>query len=81
MPILPLTLTAGLCLAFTFAIFLLREYARNRPAGAGRAALLPVGGESLTLAHARVPHDSAAHGCGCHTGDRAPCPGCLRRVD
>jgi hypothetical protein len=79
MPVVPLTLTISLCLVFTFVIFFLREHARGRVSSAERDSLLPLAEEDSRLAHAPVRRDSAPHGCGCHDGSRAPCPGCLRR--
>jgi hypothetical protein len=78
MPVVPLTLTISLCLVFTFIIFFLREHARGRVSSSERDSLLPLAEEAPRFAHAIVPHDSASHGCGCHDGSRAPCPGCLR---
>lgn len=79
MPVVPLTLTISLCLVFTFIVFFLREHARGRVSSAERDSLLPLAEEAPHLAHAPAPSDSAPHGCGCHDGSRAPCPGCLRR--
>jgi hypothetical protein len=79
MSVVPLTLTISLTLVFTFVIFFLREQTRGRISSAERDSLLPLAEENPRLAHARAPHDSAPHGCGCDDGSRAPCPGCLRR--
>ena len=81
MSVVPLTLTISLCLVFTFVVFFLREHARGRVSSAERDSLLPFAEETPlpTHAHATAPHDSAAHGCGCHDGSRPPCRGCLGR--
>lgn len=79
MPVVPLTLTISLCLVLTFIVFFLREHARGRVSSAERDSLLPLAEEESRLARAAAPTDSASHGCGCHDGSRAPCPGCLRR--
>ena len=79
MSVVPLTLTISLSLVFTFVVFFLREQARGRFSSAERDSLLPLAEENARLAHASLPHDSASHGCGCHDGTRAPCPGCLRQ--
>jgi hypothetical protein len=82
MNVVPLTLTISLCLVFTFVLFFLREHARGHLSSAERDSLLPLAEETPALAHARAPHDSAAHGqCDCSDGSRAPCPGRLRRED
>lgn len=79
MPVVPLTLTISLCLVLTFIVFFLREHARGRLSSAERDSLLPLAEEDSRLARVAAPADSAPHGCGCHDGSRAPCPGCLRR--
>lgn len=81
MAVVPLTLTISLCLVFTFVVFFLREHARGHLSSAERDSLLPLAEENPRLAHAPVARDSAEHGCGCHQGDREPCPGCLRRMN
>ena len=80
MAVVPLTLTISLCLVFTFVVFFLREHARGRLSSAERDSLLPLAEETPRLAHATAPTDTVPHGdCGCRTGHRTPCPGCLRR--
>lgn len=79
MPVVPLTLTISLSLVFTFVVFFLREQARGRLSSPERDSLLPLADEGVRLAQVRRPDDSAARGCGCHDGSRAPCPGCLKR--
>ena len=74
MSVVPLTLTISLCLVFTFIVFFLREHARGGIGGADRDSLLPLAEETPRLAAA---HDD--DGCGCRTGQRAPCAGCLRQ--
>ncbi len=84
-------ITGSLCLVFTFVVFFLREHSR-RFSNAERESLLHLAEEtprvvgSATLAadkpeHARHPHDHASGPCGCQSGHRAPCPGCLKRSD
>jgi hypothetical protein len=73
MSVVPLTLTISLCLVFTFIVFFLREHARGGIGGADRDSLLPLAEETPRLAPSRE-----ADGCGCRTGRRAPCAGCLR---
>jgi hypothetical protein len=86
MAVVPLTLTISLSLVFTFVVFFLREHARGRLSSAERDSLLPLAEESPRLARARQPAaDSGDHAedhdaCGCRTGRRAPCAGCLRRT-
>jgi hypothetical protein len=44
--------------------------------------LLPLADEGYRLAHAPVSHDATRHGnCGCKSGTRQPCPGCLEHGD
>ena len=78
MSVVPLTLTISLCLVFTFIVFFLSEHARGRVSSAERDSLLPLAEEEPRLAPGPVSLDSAAHGCGCHDGSRAPCAGCRR---
>ncbi len=89
MSVIPLTLTISLCLVFTFVIFFLREHGRQRFSSAESDALMPLADETPRLvpvrsgSRARHAHDHE-HGhedgaCGCRTGERPPCVGCLRR--
>jgi hypothetical protein len=85
MAAIPLTLAVSLSLVFTFIVFFLREHARGRLSSAERDSLLPLAEESPRLARAVAGSDEAHHGdradgdaCGCRTGRRAPCAGCLR---
>ena len=86
LPVIPLTITVSLCLVFTFVVFFLREHSR-RFSNAERESLLPLADETPRLAGRLTPaaaepahgHDHADDGCGCRTGRKAPCPGCLKR--
>ena len=88
MPVIPLTITVSLCLVFTFVIFFLRENSR-RFSNAERESLLPFNDETPRVAGAgtRATDDDGhdhAHGdsqCGCRSGPRDPCSGCLKRPD
>jgi hypothetical protein len=82
MAVVPLTLTISLCLVFTFVVFFIREQARGRLSSAERDSLLPLAEETPRLAHAQARLDTTPHdACGCHTGNRAPCSGCLQHAD
>lgn len=74
MSVVPLTLTISLCLVFTFVIFFLREYSRQRFTSAESEALLPLAEETPRLVSARAK--LATDPCGCRTGERPPCAGC-----
>lgn len=94
MAVIPLTLTISLCLVFTFVIFFLREQMRPRFGSSESDALLPLAEEGARPVTPRpagssssVPHDQVDedvddhdhdHECGCHSGRRAPCAGCLK---
>ena len=87
MPVIPLTITISLTLVFTFVMFFLFDHS-SRFRNPERESLLPLNEETPRVAgrrgttHARLghPHDHghAADGCGCHSGARPPCPGCLK---
>ena len=77
MAIVPLTLTISLCLVFTFVVFFLREHARGRLSSAERDSLLPLAEETPRP----VPAHHDDHDCGCRSGRRAPCAGCLKTRD
>ena len=88
MSVIPLTLTISLCLVFTFVIFFLREHGRQRFSSAESDALMPLADETPRLASVRrsanAHHDHGHghahdHACGCRSGERPPCAGCLRR--
>lgn len=89
MAVVPLTLTISLCLVFTFIVFFLREHARGRLSSAERDSLLPLAEESPLVAMAGRPphldrdrphpHHAANSACGCRSGVRAPCAGCVKR--
>ncbi len=87
MDVIPLTLTASLCLVFTFVIFFLREQSRTRFRSAESDAVLPFAEETGRIVAPRqslvsreatvvVAHDD--HACGCRSGIRPPCQGCLK---
>ncbi len=80
MAIVPLTLTISLCLVFTFVVFFLREHARGRLSSAERDSLLPLAEETPRLVPAHHDDDDD-HDCGCRSGRRAPCAGCLKTRD
>ena len=73
MPVIPLTITVSLCLVFTFVVFFIRENAR-RFSNAERESLLPLGEETPRLAGLVDSEED----CGCRTGERDPCSGCLK---
>lgn len=96
MSVVPLTLTISLGLVFTFIVLFLREHQRGARSCAERDSLLPLGEETPRLAPGRAVsapteparpadhHDDHAHeseACGCRSGRRAPCAGCLKRAD
>lgn len=84
MTVIPLTLAISLCLVFTFVIFFLREYSRQRFSSAESDALLPLAEETPVPAgrsagrRLPLPIQHAHHeaGCGCRDGTRVPCSGC-----
>lgn len=78
MSVIPLTLTISLCLVFTFVIFFLRETSRRRYSSAERNALMPLADETPRVVKERHHHAHDDHECGCRSGKRAPCPGCLK---
>ena len=78
MSVIPLTLTISLCLVFTFVLFFLKEYGRERFSSAESDALLPLADETPKLATARTA-GGEGDPCGCSTGERPPCAGCLRQ--
>lgn len=84
MAVIPLTLTISLCLVFTFVVFFLREQARARFGSAESDALLPLAEETSRVVPApsrpSAPSRAHDHDCGCRSGRRAPCAGCLRRT-
>lgn len=82
MSVIPLTLTISLCLVFTFIVFFLRENSRRRFSSIERESLLPLAEEIPHVVHRHTSADEHAHddhdNCGCRTGKRAPCAGCLK---
>ena len=95
MSVVPLTLTISLFLVFVVIVFFLREHARGNVGGAERDSLLPLDEERPRLARPTSPatvavtdtHPAHHHadgdddeGCGCRTGARAPCVGCIKRA-
>lgn len=88
MAIVPLTLTISLCLVFTFIVFFIREHARGRLSSAERDSLMPLSDETPLLATsprtAVHSHDHAEDNhadCGCRSGIRPPCVGCVKRQE
>jgi hypothetical protein len=49
MAVIPLTLTVSLCLVFTFIVFFLREYTRDKISNAERDSLMPLAEEGRRL--------------------------------
>jgi len=84
LPVIPLMITGSLCLVFTFIVFFVREQSR-RFSNAERESLLPLGRETPRIVGTPLPpehfHDPAAETCGCRSGLRAPCNGCLKQSD
>lgn len=81
MSAIPITLFFSLLLAGTFVVLFAREQ-RRRFGSAERDSLLPLADETprTVPVHADEPdHDHEAAGCGCRTGVRPPCAGCLKR--
>jgi hypothetical protein len=80
MTVIPLTLAISLCLVFTFVIFFLREYSRQRFSSAESEALLPLAEETPVPARRdrrpAAPRGHQASGCACHSGERTACGGC-----
>lgn len=89
LPAVTLTITVSLCLVFTFVVFFLHEQSR-RFRSADRESLLPLNEETPRVVAAADHHERESHlhdhshpegQCGCRTGKKAPCPGCLKRHD
>jgi hypothetical protein len=87
MSVIPLTLFFSLLLAGLFIGLFVCEQRRRRFGSLERDSLLPLAEEGTTSSAAPVDaphsHDHDGHGdeaCGCRTGKRAPCPGCLKRL-
>lgn len=90
MSVVPLTLTISLGLVFTFILMFLREHKRGDRSCAERDSLLPLLEETPRVAVAApdavAAADDSSHGhdhadageCGCRSGRRAPCEGCLK---
>jgi len=84
LPVIPLTITVSLCLVFTFVVFFLREQSRrfNSPE---RESLLPLADETpRVVGDASTPalepkHNHSHDDCGCRSGRKVPCHGCLKR--
>gem|GEM_PF-1163697 len=87
MSVIPLTLAISLCLVFTFVLFFLREHGRQRFSSAESDALLPLAEEIPRMVPSPKSRRAPGHqpravvhkNCGCKTGERPPCVGCLRR--
>jgi hypothetical protein len=90
MSVIPITLFFSLLLAGTFVVLFAREHRRRRFASAERDSLLPLADETPAPVappaaaghdHHDHEHDHPRGQCGCRTGIRPPCAGCLRRRD
>ena len=82
MSVIPLTIFFSLSLAGLFIVLFAREQRRRRFSSAESDSLLPLAEEQP---HTVMPdhHDHAAHAdhdCGCRTGKRAPCAGCVKHA-
>lgn len=87
MSVIPLTLFFSLLLTGLFIALFAFEQRRQRFGSLERDSLLPLAEEGThsgalgEASHLHDPDDHAKHGdeaCGCRTGKRAPCPGCLK---
>lgn len=80
MSVIPLTLIISLCLAFTLVIFILRKNLK-RVASTAREPVRQVTDATPRLAEPQHhDHDDDPYGCGCQSGRRVPCSGCLKRT-
>jgi hypothetical protein len=81
MSVIPITIFFSLMLAFLFIAFFAHEQNKRRFASFERDSLLPLAEEKPHHVKAGEGHDHHDHreaGCGCRSGKRAPCPGCLK---
>ena len=97
MSVIPLTIFFSLLLAGLFIVLFANEQRRRRFTSAESDSLLPLAEEQAREVpsldhhqaheqdHADHPHNHSGHAhgdnCGCKTGKRAPCPGCVKRPD
>jgi hypothetical protein len=91
MSVVPLTLTISLGLVFSFILMFLREHRRGNRSCSERDSLLPLLEETPRVGTEQTEAAVAADGttpdhfhgeddgCGCRSGRRAPCDGCLKR--
>lgn len=89
MSVIPITLFFSLMLAGLFIALFALTQRRKRFTSPESDSLLPLAEEQPREvvakhhehdAHEHHPHDHEG-ACGCRTGKRAPCPGCLKRPD
>jgi len=93
MSVIPFTVFLSLLLAGTFVVLFLRDQRRRHLTSPERDSLLPLADEIPQAAphahdqdhdhdddhdHDHHPHEKG-HACGCRTGLRPPCTGCLRQ--
>lgn len=93
MSVIPLTVFFSLLLAGTFVVLFAREQRRRHFTSPERDSLLPLADEQACEVGSEADHEHGhedvapaghRHGdgrCGCRTGTRTPCAGCLRRRD
>ncbi len=82
MSVIPITVFFSLLLAGTFVVLFAREQRRRRFSSAERDSLLPLADETPRAVPAPDhDHDHEDGACGCRSGVRTPCTGCLRRRD
>ena len=80
MSVIPLTIFFSLLLAGLFIGLFAFQQRRRRFGSLERDSLLPLAEEG-THAAAEHDHDHDGHddaGCGCRSGKRAPCAGCIK---
>jgi hypothetical protein len=77
MSAIPLTVFLSLALAALFVVLFWREHTRRRLGGPERDSLLPLADETPRAADGGE-HDHDDGDCGCRTGLRPPCAGCLK---
>lgn len=80
MSVIPLTIFFSLLLAGIFVVLFARQQSRRPFSSAERDSLLPLADETPRQEADDHKHDEA-EACGCRTGLRAPCAGCLRHAE
>lgn len=79
MSVIPLTIFFSLLLAGLFIVLFAREQRTERFGGAERDSLLPLADETPRTVPEPAHHERHEHAdCGCRSGRRAPCAGCLK---